>query len=368
MMSAAIGTGGSWQEVQQAEEQRRKERIERRKQELLMISSLPQSIEENLNRANSKRASANLEQEAAQIQAKSNAQFRADDPAKVRARLERKQKSWETALQRKKEELREENLARSRRGSKENIPGEGTYKSPMELRNEEYQARREARKKEQEEKEKQEIAKKKAEEKAKRDKLINMKLPDASLKETVAHKKRVEKLKKEREEEEEARKREAARERKKQIEMKETAAMLSMAIKDRDEQLRQTNDHYELRSTDKLAHEAAIRAREEYRAKLRENKQRIQDSLKNRKSLLQRHDEDMAKKTAVTTALKKIAKTVHDAGESLAAADDEDDFDAILSGSKSRKSSTGNATLKSTTSKLDDEIFSTKEKLIVGDM
>lgn len=365
LMATAIGTGTSWQEAQQLEEQRRKERIERRKQELLMISALPQSIEENLNRANSKKATLTMEQEAAAMQAKANSQFRADDPAKVRARLEKKQRAWEQALERKKEELKEESLAKSRRGSKESVPV--AHKLPIEIRNEEYKARREARKKEQEEKEQRELAKKKAEEKAKRDKILNTKLPEASLKETIAHKKRLEKLKKEREAEEEARKKEAAKERRKQIEMKEAAALLSMAIKDRDEQLRQTNDHYELRATDQMAHEAAVRAREEYRAKLRENKRRIQESLKNRKSLLQRHDEDMAKKTAVTTALKKVAKTVHDVGETVGN-DDEDDLDAILSGSKSRKNSTGNSTMKSTASKLEDEIFSTKEKMIVGDV
>eukprot|EP01033_Poteriospumella_lacustris_P000035 gene35-22_t len=365
LMATAIGTGTSWQEAQQLEEQRRKERIERRKQELLMMSALPQSIEENLNRANSKKATLTMEQEAAAMQAKANSQFRADDPAKVRARLEKKQRAWEQALERKKEELKEESLAKSRRGSKESVPV--AHKLPIEIRNEEYKARREARKKEQEEKEQRELAKKKAEEKAKRDKILNTKLPEASLKETVAHKKRLEKVKKEREAEEEARKKEAAKERRKQIEMKEAGALLSMAMKDRDEQLRQTNDHYELRATDQMAHEAAVRAREEYRAKLRENKRRIQESLKNRKSLLQRHDEDMAKKTAVTTALKKVAKTVHDVGETVGN-DDEDDLDAILSGSKSRKNSTGNSTMKSTASKLEDEIFSTKEKMIVGDV
>ena len=52
---------------------------------------------------------------------------------------------------------------------------------------------------------------------------------------------------------------------------------------------RRNNGYVELRSSESLK-EAAVQAREEYRRKLRENKQRIRDSLAARPSLLDRHD------------------------------------------------------------------------------
>ena len=54
--------------------------------------------------------------------------------------------------------------------------------------------------------------------------------------------------------------------------------------------------HYELRGSrgleaaQKKAAEAAAAAREQYRQQLRANKKRIEDSLQNRKSLMERHD------------------------------------------------------------------------------
>lgn len=52
---------------------------------------------------------------------------------------------------------------------------------------------------------------------------------------------------------------------------------------------RRNNGFVELRSSESLK-EAAVQAREEYRRKLRENKQRIRESLSARPSLLDRHD------------------------------------------------------------------------------
>jgi chromosome segregation ATPase len=57
-----------------------------------------------------------------------------------------------------------------------------------------------------------------------------------------------------------------------------------------------SSGHFELRSSSGLAEaqrkaaEAAAAAREEYRNQLRANKKRIQDSLQNRQSLMERHD------------------------------------------------------------------------------
>lgn len=53
---AALKGGLSWKELQELSAQQRNERIEKRKQELLMISALPRSIEESLSRSSSKKA------------------------------------------------------------------------------------------------------------------------------------------------------------------------------------------------------------------------------------------------------------------------------------------------------------------------
>lgn len=65
----------TWRELQEIEEAKRRDRIERRKQELAQISALPSSIAENLQKA----------QREAPADAKANSfgEFKAEDPAKV---------------------------------------------------------------------------------------------------------------------------------------------------------------------------------------------------------------------------------------------------------------------------------------------
>lgn len=386
-MITALKSGTSWRELQDIEEQQRKERIEKRKQELVMISALPRSIEENINRSNSKKAvAAELQAVLVNDQA-SKAAFRAEDPAKVAMRLRKQREAWkrkeeEEEENRKLKELQEKELAASRGGSRQSSPsrsrnlsrrgsasgGSGVLSAsggaaatskmlPMEIRAEESRARREASAKARKEAEDKEKAKKAAEEKAKRDRILNAKLPESALVETKAVTKRMEKLKKEKEEEAEQKRKEEEREKRKQRAMKEASAMVSIALKDREEELKSKNPKlFEISTTEALAAERAAEAREEYRRKLRENKQRLRESLKNRPSLLQRHDESMASKTAATSALKKVARAVHEVEQHYG--NDEDDLDAILGGGKG-KPSTGKT-------HGTDQIFSAKEKMVLA--
>lgn len=301
--------------------------------------------------------------------------FKAEDPAKVAARLARKQKAWDEHLAKQKE-LHDEEKARRKSmlalhqdGS--NDDPHGSNKLPIELRAEQYKAKRLAKQKAIEEREAADKERQAAEEKAKRDKLLHTKLPESSLKSTKAADLKVQIIKEGREAEEKERKKQEEKDKKKQIAMKEAAMMVNMSIKDRESELRskQPNTLLELSGTEQQASERAARAREEYREQLRANKRKIADSLKNRPSLLQRHDESMATKTASTMALKKVAAVVTSIGK-----DDDDDDDEWLGGGASKRKSSnnslGNSTIKSgavgSHHTMEDEIFSAKDKMILN--
>lgn len=66
----------TWRELQEIEEAKRRDRIERRKQELAQISALPSSIAENLQKA---RREVPVDTRAVSV-----GEFKAEDPAKVR--------------------------------------------------------------------------------------------------------------------------------------------------------------------------------------------------------------------------------------------------------------------------------------------
>ena len=66
----------SWRELQEIEESKRRERIERRKQELAQVSALPGSIAQNLQKS---RRESTVDQSNTAVKN----EFKAEDPAKV---------------------------------------------------------------------------------------------------------------------------------------------------------------------------------------------------------------------------------------------------------------------------------------------
>lgn len=82
----------SWREIQEQNEIRRRERVEKRKQELALVSSAPSGA--FVDAQSKKEAALRLALE----QAKAGAQFRAEDPAKVAEKLSRMQKAWEAKV------------------------------------------------------------------------------------------------------------------------------------------------------------------------------------------------------------------------------------------------------------------------------
>lgn len=70
-----------------------------------------------------------------------------------------------------------------------------------------------------------------------------------------------------------------------------------------------------MRKADQLAAEKAAAARTEFREQLRANRRRINEALKSRPSLIERHEAELVKRNASTRALRKVAEAVR-AGDS----------------------------------------------------
>lgn len=154
-MANATRNNLSWRELQEIEEAKRKDRIERRKQELAQISALPSSIAENLQKPRRDPSP------AVRAAAGASTEFKAEDPAKVAAKLAKTQKAWELKLEREKERKANRLAATGTQHPPAaykhlpNIlsplcPGEhssaGTMtKTAMEIRNEQYAVKKEAR-------------------------------------------------------------------------------------------------------------------------------------------------------------------------------------------------------------------------------
>eukprot|EP01039_Chlorochromonas_danica_P001679 gene1679-1833_t len=356
-MAAALQASSTWQELQELESAKRRERIEARKQELMTMSALPAALVESQQRA--KRTPRAVVTEEFDFRP----HIRAEDPDIVGRRLAKQQQAWDQRLMQTKEKLREQYMQRSQSASRISTSSD---KSKMERRAEDCKARRDARLQAQYEKEMSQRRLQERQEQEKRERLLGTKLPDSSLKATKAAKMREEKVKNEllgRELEEQREKR--LRE-KQQSRLREAATVLKSVLKERDDELRARNPNARI-EVSLAEHEAAARAaaaREEYRAKLRENKQRLRESLKNRPSLLERHDQAIANKTAATEALKTLTEVITRKDD-----DDIDDLEAMLeqkSKANARKES-GKSAANATMDVLleGNDVFDTKEKVIV---
>jgi hypothetical protein len=181
----------SWRELQEIEEGKRRDRIERRKQEMAQLSALPSSIAENLQKVKRDVAADSVPSDAVRA-----GEFKAEDPAKVRrtiwatfllhfsflnstssaclsfslflyvmqvaAKLSRQQKVWDMKMEREREKRNERRTtkmlaASAHLSATSNQSGQvdgASYlnKTAMEVRNEQYAAKREAKRRELKEK------------------------------------------------------------------------------------------------------------------------------------------------------------------------------------------------------------------------
>lgn len=350
LMATAIKGSMSWQELQDLEEAKRRERIESRKQDLQRISALPSALAESMQRV--KRVSAPAEPP------KTN--FKAEDPDVVARRLETQRKTWMHRLEQHKEKLREDFLIR--RGESGLL--QGSLTKSMDLRADQAKQKRQARLQSQYEKEMLEKKRQDELEEEKKARLLSMSLPESSLKLTKAAAMREKKVKDELLDKRLELERERRKMEQKELRLKETAVVLKSVMRDRDEELKAKNPGMKLEVSlaEHEAAERAARAREEYRAKLRENKQKLKDAMRNRPSLLERHDQNIATRSAATQALKTITHAM------MGEKDEMDDLEDMLnkkSNSSSRKNSGKSATAALDTILREDDIFNAKEKIIV---
>eukprot|EP01034_Spumella_vulgaris_P027210 gene27210-33901_t len=323
-----------WKDFQAMEEEKRRERVEKRKQELaLLTSSAPTS---GLMSSTPISRKPSVDHTALE---KSN-QFKAEDPAKVAERLAK------LRLQREKEEQLAEEKRREKDAMRKNAKQmiSAVPKSAMEIRQEDYEEKVKQRTRMKAAKEAKELADKLEAEAIHREKLLTSHVPIGKGTKSVELKAEKIRLNIERQ---------AAEERKhlklmkqKELAMKETAAAVRVIVNERENERRGSSgtQYFEL-STNAAAAQAAARAaaaREEYREKLRANKAKLTESLKSRPSLLERHDKKIATKTAGLNALRTVA-------------------DAVASSrDKGGKMREGNS------HRDDNDIFDPKEKILLG--
>jgi hypothetical protein len=363
LMNEAFRGHMSWKEIQDTEEAQRRERIEKRKNELLTQAALPRSIEENMSKSLSKIPPPSYDEAVKP--------FKAEDPKKVIQKIERRRQEWEETMTQQKLKIKEQHeAARLQSGGSGSLTS--TTKTTMEIRFEEYQKKNEERAKRHQEKEEAERRKKEAEERRKREKLLNMKMPEASKKTTKKAEVQAQLTRDRQLKEEEEAKKQRDKMRKKDLAMKETSAALSVVIKEEEQRLKSNNPNYlELSKSEHVAEEKAKQAREEYRQKLRDNKLKLKESLKSRPSLIERHEKNIATRDASTAALRKVATAVMSAGggrrDEGKDDDDDDDDDGAYGGALSSRSKRSNGSSgKPAGEDFLDEIFNPVQKMSLG--
>jgi hypothetical protein len=194
-----------------------------------------------------------------------------------------------------------------------------------------------------------------------------MKFPEASKKTTKKAEVQAQLVRDKQLKEEQEAKKMRDKMRKKDLAMKETSAALSVVIKEEEQRLKSNNPNYlELTKSERVLEEKAKQAREEYRQKLRDNKNRLKESLKSRPSLIERHEKNIATRDAATSALRKVANAVMSVGGREEGKDDydsdNDDYGEPLSG---RSKKTNGSQRKGGEDYL-DEIFNPVQQMSIG--
>lgn len=288
LMSKGIN-GMNWKELNNLNELKRKEKIEQNKQEILLQTS--NSIPENLNNSiknytvkviEYKNIEKNPQLYKFPIDTKREP---CKSPKKIVETLEKQQKIWNKKIENEKLKIKEENnLLKDY-----NINNVINKKNSLELRYEEYKKKNDEKKKLKEEKEKKELEETKLNKERMYKKLINSntnytnkltkteelkikQLKEKKLKELkeLEDKKEQEKLKKQKE--------------------KENSISIRLALEQRKETLKAKNPNYIELSPQELEitmKRKQAQARQEFRERIRANKDQIENSLKNRKSLLE---------------------------------------------------------------------------------
>jgi hypothetical protein len=360
-----------WEEIKEEEDRQRKERIEKRKNELLTMSQLPKSMQD-FNFQNHSRLSSdsrdNIENHHKDKDGSSQ-RFRAKDPTKVIEDLNRRRDQWDNKLKREREKSQErrQSLIQQQQHSQHSLgsgngsgSGRGGIATPsMVAREAHLREKHEKSRKEREQKEAEIKRLKEEKEQEKYETLMSLKLPDSSYKLTKSEVLRQKKIYEEKQREKLVKQRELKRQYDKEMTSKENTAYLSILLRERQEKLKSRNPNYiELTpiQNDKAIREKALLAKQEYMLKLKENKEKLEEKVKqNRPSLLEREDTKIAKRNAASKALMKF-------GQLLTENDDNREEKGGRGGKYDNKKSSKNKDSYSDDEYEDDELFESFNK------
>ena len=294
----------SWREIQEAQEIARREAAEKRKQELASMSKAPSGGAANTADADKRMRDA---ARIAEYEAAHSFKFKAEDPEKVAEKLAKQNAAWERRLEEERERVRQRLAERLL-----NAAGKPT-KSPvaaMEARANSAAARRAARQSEREERERKEAAKKAAVEKKKLERLYNTKIPEEGRKLTKSAMNRAHMVRAQFEKEKADKEREEKQKAEAKAHEREMSRILARQIAETERERREAmkSGYHELSEAE--LEQNRIAAKKEFQRRLKENQQRLAEVLRDRPSLLQRHEQTLAAKQAANSALKKVAKAM----------------------------------------------------------
>lgn len=275
----------NWDDIQKEEEIKRRDRIEKRKQQLSNLAAYPStSIIESVDKWKTKDLKCDIP--VHDFVPKANT----PSPADICAQLKRRQEKWERHLQKEKE------LLNSKR--KNTLP----VKAAIDMQNRQkiYDENRKQKQIDRERKEQEDKLRQAAMNKKKTERIMRSKVPESSRRLTKASEDRAKSVRDSferiRRKDEEDKKREMLNLRR----SKEISSFLNTLVGAKDSA---NTEAGRLERARQKAQESA----NAYKQNRKRNQDRIKASLSQRPSLIERHDMAIASTQAATTALSKVA-------------------------------------------------------------
>lgn len=292
----------TWREMQEQQENARKEAAEKRKQELAASSRAPAGTFARDADSRHRQAA-----KAAEDAGAGTFSFRATDPEMVTARLEKRHAAWlrtlEESKRRANEKLAERKLASLGQGGKD-------PSAAMEARAEVLASKRASRLAERQQKEQRRREKEQEQERRHKEKLYNQKIPESGRRLTKSAQNRAEIVRQALEEEERTRKEEERKKRIAEKKERQMGQMLKYLVDERERERKEKLPGQFREISDAQMKEDVLSARAEYRARRVANKKRLQEVVSSRPSLMERHEQAVASKSANTKALGTVAKAM----------------------------------------------------------
>ena len=284
----SLKSSKSWDDIQKEEEVKRRDRIEKRKQQLASIASYPShSIIDSVDKWKTKDRKAEVPCPIALHKS------HALSPSEIGAQLKRRQEQWERHLQQEKI-----NLNAKRKNSQ---PVQAAI--DMENRQKLYDEKKKQKQYNKAQKEAEDRQRRVVEEKRRTEKIMRSEVPESSRRLTKASEDRAKSVRssfeKSRKQEMEEKKKDMVKRRR----SKEISAFLNTLVRSKG------GGMSEAERLETSRQQAAENARV-YKENKKRNQERIRESLAQRPSLIERHDMTIASTAAATTALSKVATVV----------------------------------------------------------